>query len=212
MNRYSRPALNHFSGSSVPFPLVHVALVLTLCGVLTESRQACGQQDPPNPFALGVRNTEPVTPEEQAKMFHLPPGFRIDLVAAEPQVAKPMNLAFDTRGRLWVSSSLEYPFAAADGVEPRDTVRVLEDTDGDLRADKVTTFADQLNIPIGLYPYRDGVICFSIPNIWWIRDTDGDGIGDSREVLYGPFDTTRDTHGMCNAFRRGDDGWIYACH
>ncbi|MCA9066004.1 MAG: HEAT repeat domain-containing protein, partial [Planctomycetaceae bacterium] len=170
------------------------------------------QQQAENPFALGVRNTEPVSPEEQAKMFHLPPGFRIDLVAAEPQIAKPMNLAFDAQGRLWVSSSQEYPFPAAEGTAPRDTIRILEDTNGDFRADKVTTFADQLNIPIGLYPWRDGVICFSIPNILLIRDTDHDGIGDSREVLYGPFDTTRDTHGMCNAFRRGDDGWVYACH
>ena len=88
----------------------------------------------------------------------------------------------------------------------------MEDHDGDGKADKVTVFADELNIPIGLIPYGDGVICFSIPNIWYLRDTDGDDRCDKREVLYGPFDTTRDTHGMCNAFRRGDDGWIYACH
>ena len=77
---------------------------------------------------------------------------------------------------------------------------------------KITTFADGLNIPMGLYPYGDGVICFSIPNIWHLRDTDGDDRADSREILYGPFDCTRDTHGMCNAFNRGLDGWLYACH
>ena len=170
------------------------------------------QQPTDDPFALGVRTTEPLTPEQQHPTFSLPHGFSIELVAAEPDIAKPMNLAIDAKGRLWVSSSLEYPFAAAADVKPRDTIRILEDTNSDGRADKVTVFADELNIPIGLIPFRDGVICFSIPNIWFLRDTDGDGRCDKREILYGPFDTTRDTHGMCNAFRRGDDGWIYSCH
>jgi len=173
---------------------------------------AWGQAPAEDPFALGVRNTEPITAEEQLKTFRVPEGFSVRLVAAEPDIAKPMNLAFDDRGRMWVSSSLEYPFAAVQGTTPRDTIRILEDTDGDSRADKVTVFADELNIPIGLIPYGEGVICFSIPNIWYLRDTDGDDRCDVREILYGPFDTTRDTHGMCNAFRQGEDGWIYACH
>jgi len=185
------------------------SLVLIL---LTFVTKAWSQQPAEDPFALGVRTTEPVTAEEQLSTFAVPDGFSVELVAAEPDIAKPMNLAFDAKGRLWVSSSLEYPFAAPAGQVPRDTIRILEDTNGDARADKVTIFADALNIPIGLIPYGDGVICFSIPNIWYLRDTDGDGRCDKREVLYGPFDTTRDTHGMCNAFRRGDDGWIYACH
>jgi glucose/arabinose dehydrogenase len=148
-------------------------------------------------FALGVRDTEPVSAEEQHRSFELPAGFRVHLVASEPQVAKPMNLAVDARGRLWVSSSEEYPFAAAADAVPRDTIRILEDTDGDFRADRSTVFADGLNIPIGLIPWQDGVICFSIPNIWLLRDTDGDGVCDSREVLYGPFDTSRDRHVQC---------------
>ena len=165
-----------------------------------------------NPFAAAVRTTEPVEAEQQLQGFSVPGGFRVELVAAEPQIAKPMNLATDARGRLWVSSSLEYPFAAAEGSAARDSIRILEDTDSDGLADRVTVFADGLNIPIGLLPYQDGVICFSIPNIWLLRDTDGDSVCDTREILYGPFDTSRDTHGMCNAFRMGDDGWVYACH
>ena len=112
---------------------------------------------------------------------------------------------------MWVTGSNEYPYPAKAG-EGHDSVRILEDTDGDGTADKVTVFADNLNIPIGLYPYRDGVIVFSIPNILFLRDTDGDGKADSEEILYGPFDTSRDTHGMNNAFRRGFDGWLYCCH
>ena len=187
-------------------------LILPVVFLLTTAHFTDAQPPAEDPFALGVRNTEPVSPEDEQKTFAVPEGFHVELVAAEPDVAKPMNLAFDAKGRLWVSSSLEYPFAAEAEAVPRDTIRVMEDKNGDGKADVVTVFADNLNIPIGLIPYGDGVICFSIPNIWFLHDTDGDGKCDEREILYGPFDTTRDTHGMCNAFRRGDDGWIYACH
>lgn len=165
-----------------------------------------------DPFAEGVRPTNALTPTQQEKSFHLPPGFRIQLFASEPDIQKPMNLAFDARGRLWMSGSTEYPYAAPLDKAGRDSIRVLEDTDGDGRADKVTTFADGLNVPIGLYPYRHGVIAFSIPNIYYFEDTDGDDKADQRHPLFGPLDYTRDLHGMSNAFRRGFDGWIYACH
>ena len=162
-------------------------------------------------FKTAIRTSEPQSPQQERMSFTLPPGFEVQLVAAEPEIAKPMNMAFDTRGRLWVSSSVEYPFPAEQG-KGRDTIKILEDTNGDGKANKITTFADGLNIPIGLYPYRDGVVCYSIPNIWWLRDTDGDDVCDQRQVLYGPFDYSRDTHGMCNGFTRGFDGWMYACH
>ncbi len=170
---------------------------------------AAGAEDP---FQSHVRPTEPLSPEDERKAFHLPAGFEIQLVAAEPDILKPMNLAFDGRGRLWVTDTTEYPYAAKEGAPARDSIKVLEDADGDGRAEKVSTFADGLNIPIGLYPYRSGVVAFSIPNIYRFEDTDGDGRADRREVLYGPFDTTRDTHGMNNSFVRGFDGWVYACH
>jgi len=165
-----------------------------------------------DPFALGVRETPHRSPEEEQKLFKLPPGFEIQLVAAEPEIQKPLNMAFDAKGRLWVTDTVEYPYAAPLDKPGRDSIKILEDTNNDGRADKITTFVDGLNIPIGLLPYKDGVIAHSIPNIWLFRDTDGDGKCDERAVLYGPFDHTRDTHGMENAFRRGFDGWIYACH
>src|SRR6266542_2617359 len=65
-----------------------------------------------NPFAENVRPTEALTPELEQKSFHLPIGFEMQLVATEPDIAKPMNLAFDATGRLWVTTSREYPFAA----------------------------------------------------------------------------------------------------
>ncbi len=162
-------------------------------------------------FGEGVRPTDARTPEEERNGFHLPQGFEIDLIAAEPQIAKPLNMAFDAQGRIWLTQSTEYPFPAKEG-EGHDEVKVLEDRDGNGSFESVRTFADGLNIPIGILPYGDGVICFSIPNLLWLRDTDGDGKCDRRDKILGPFDTTRDTHGMVNSLHRGLDGWIYACH
>lgn len=175
---------------------------------LTELQRRIGADD----FTGVIRKTEALTPEAERASFVLPPGFEIQLVASEPDIAKPMNMAFDARGRLWVTSSEEYPFPAPADRKARDTIKILDDTNGDGRADRITTFADGLNIPMGLYPYKDGVICFSIPDILFLRDTDGDGRADQREKLYGPMGFEKDTHGMCNAFTRGPDGWLYSCH
>ena len=166
-----------------------------------------------------VVETDPLAPHEQRAKFRLPPGFEIQLVAAEPTIQKPMNMAFDARGRLWVSHSVEYPFAAGPEATPRDGITVLEDFGPDGRARKATRFADGLNIPIGVLPMPcadpagrgQEVIVWSIPHIWKLTDGDGDGRSDRREVLYGPFGVD-DTHGNQNAFRLAADGWVYANH
>ena len=149
-------------------------------------------------------------PAEQQKLFRLPEGFEIQLVASEPEIAKPMNMAFDDRGRLWLTDTVEYPFPA-EGRKGRDTVKILEDFDENGKARKVTTFAEGLNIPMGVLPRGDGALVFSIPNIYYIADTDNDGRGDKQELFLGTFGV-RDTHGMTGSFTRGFDGWIYACH
>jgi len=174
-----------------------------------------------DPFAEGVRTTDPLPPEEQQKTFKLPRGFTVQLVAAEPQLRKPMNMAFDGAGRLWFTESREYPWPT--NSNPRDTIRILSDFDANGRAHKVTTFATNLNIPIGLYPFQSAAsdgsgkqtwkcIGWSIPNIWLFEDLDGDGVADKQTKLLGPFDHLRDTHGNQASFRRGNDGWIYATH
>ncbi len=174
-----------------------------------------------------IRETDALTPEQERAGFHVPPGFEVQLFASEPQINKPINIAFDARGRLWVSSTVEYPYAAEKSrwSDPqgtnvkgsRDAIKILEDTDGDGRADKVTDFANELNIPTGVLPWhkpehKAGCIAWSIPNIWYFADTDGDDIADHREVLFGPLGYEKDTHGMCSSFRLGLDGWVYATH
>jgi len=168
-------------------------------------------------LALGVRTTEPRSSAEQVGQFRLPPGFEIQLVANEPDINKPMNMAFDALGRLWVTTSIEYPWPAPTNRVARDRVMIFEDFGPDGKARKVTEFAGGLNIPIGIYPFRTDethwkAVVWSIPNIWLLEDTDGDGKADKRTVLYGPFDHTRDTHGNQASFRRGFDGWLYASH
>ncbi len=174
-----------------------------------------------------VRETAALTPAEEQAKLHVLEGFEIQLFASEPMINKPINMAFDARGRLWVSSNVEYPYAAdksrwsdAQGTrvkDSRDAIKILEDTDGDGKADKVTDFADGLNIPTGVVPWhkpehKAGCIAWSIPNIWYFADTDGDDKADLREVLFGPLGYEKDTHGMCSSFRLGLDGWVYATH
>lgn len=174
-----------------------------------------------------VRETEALSPAEEQTKLQVPDGFEIQLFASEPMINKPINIAFDARGRLWVSSTVEYPYSAdktrwsdLQGThvnDSRDAIKILEDTDGDGKADKVTDFADGLNIPTGVLPWHKpehhaGCIAWSIPNIWYFADTDGDGKTDLREILFGPLGYEKDTHGMCSSFRLGLDGWVYATH
>jgi putative heme-binding domain-containing protein len=136
----------------------------------------------------------------------------MQLVASEPEIGKPMNMAFDAQGRIWITESREYPYAAPLDKPARDKIMVLSDFDNNGRARKVTTFAEGLNIPIGLLPYKNGVIAFSIPNIYYFQDTNSDGKADTKELILGRFGFEKDVHGLTSNFRRGYDGWIYADH
>lgn len=186
------------------------ALLVVFAATALLSCPVCAAE-PPDPFSAFVAPSGPLSAEEQKKKFHLPPGFEIQLVAAEPEIRKPINLAFDAHGHLWATGSIEYPFGASQDQPPRDEVRVFENLGADGRPERSRTFAAGLNIPIGVLPTHDGAVVYGIPHIRRLTDADRDGKADGETVLYGPFGAA-DTHGMCNAFRRGLDGWIYACH
>ena len=204
------------------------------------------------PYTHAQRGDAPeatiLSPEEERALFHLPPGFEIQLVASEPGIQKPINLNFDSSGRLWVTGSEMYPWpaktdalgqpistfdknweentpafrglAAPPEPEPtgRDSIRVLSDFGPDGRARQISTFADGLNIPIGIQPLPrrpgskgDAVVAFSIPAIWLFEDTNGDGRADHRKKLYDGMGFG-DTHGMSSNYMHGLDGWIYGNH
>src|SRR5207237_6404669 len=103
-----------------------------------------------DPFADFVRKTDPLSPEQERASFRLPPGFEVQLVAAEPDIGKPMNMAFDARGRLWITQSREYPFPAPKDRKGREISNILEDTNRDGRDDKLTTCAEGLRMAFAL--------------------------------------------------------------
>jgi putative heme-binding domain-containing protein len=160
---------------------------------------------------LLIARTPPHTAQEEQRMFHLPPGFRIELVASEPDIVKPINMKFDSAGRLYVTQSYEYPFPHPEGAPGRDTIRRIVDTNGDGIPDKVAVFADRLSIPIGVTPIPGGVLGYSVPNLYRFFDKNGDGVADTREIAYSGFGH-RDTHGMVNGLNYWLDGWVYCCH
>ncbi len=193
-----------------------------LCGVVLALAVLVGisrSEDKKDPYAGQfsghIAKTDPLKPEDEQKSFHLPKGFEIQLVAAEPDIHKPINLTFDDRGRLWVTESVEYPLPVKGDKPPRDQVKILEDFAPDGKARKITTWADGLNIPIGLLPLPgtnpQQALVHSIPNVWLMTDTKGTGHADNREVAYGKIGSD-DTHGMTSNFTMGFDGWVYACH
>jgi putative heme-binding domain-containing protein len=220
--RFTAPLDHRLTTPSDGPPMVANFIRLTVLGLALICRNAQPQADDhtapaepstaPEVFGAGVRPTHWRTPADEQLGFHLPPGLSIELVAAEPQITKPLNLAFAADGSLWVTRTVEYPYPAPPDRTPRDGIVVLRDRDTDGRYETVETFATGLNIPIGILPFGDGCLCFSIPSIDYLRDTDGDGQCDRREPVLGPFDTSRDAHGMVNALRMGEDGWVYACH
>ncbi|HEX3601546.1 MAG TPA: PVC-type heme-binding CxxCH protein, partial [Lacipirellulaceae bacterium] len=159
-----------------------------------------------------IAETPALTPEEEVKQLHVPPGFEVQLVAQEPEIHKPMNMKFDAHGRMWVTHSLEYPFPAKTDEAARDAISIFSDFAPTGKAQKVQRFAEHLNIPIGVVPLSDTeAIAWTIPNICRLTDTNGDGVADQKKVMFGPFGVT-DTHGDQNAFTRWVDGWIYANH
>ncbi len=171
-----------------------VVLVLIVLG----NRSAVAQQDAPVP--------DP-DPERERQTFRLPDGFEINLFASDPMIAKPIQMNFDSRGRLWVASSEVYP-QIRPGQEANDKVIVLEDNDGDGTADHSTVFADGLLVPTGIAPGDGGVYVANSTELVHLSDTDGDGKADARRVVLSGFGT-EDTHHMLHTFRWGPDGALY---
>ncbi len=192
------------SGYSIPLIMVF----LLVCCQKPEPKETENEKE--DQFSKHIRTTSAKSPQEEKLALKVPPGFKIELFASEPDIGKPMNMGFDAKGRMWVTQSNEYPFFDSLGIGT-DRISILEDTDHDGKADKFTIFADSLNIPIGIVPVVDGAIAYSIPYVYHLVDSDGDDKVDDRNILLKGFEH-KDTHGMINNFFRGLDGWIHADH
>lgn len=155
--------------------------------------------------------TPALPPAEAQKKFTVPEGFEVRLFAAEPDVINPVAMTWDERGRLWVLELYEYPLGAKKGEKGRDRIKILEDTDGDGRADKVSVFADGFSLATGLLLGNGGVYVGQAPDFLFLEDTNGDDVADKRTVLKTGFGM-QDRHELLNGFAWGPDGWLYMTH
>ncbi len=154
------------------------------------------------------RMQNPLEPAESMKHVAVPRGFHLELFTAEPEVAKPIALAWDHRGRLWVAETFDYPNERKPAGEGRDRIKICEDTDGDGRADKFTIFAEKLSIPTSIAFANGGVVVHQLPDTLFFKDTDGDDKADERRVLLHGWGTG-DTHAGPSNLRYGLDNQLY---
>ncbi|HEY0548963.1 MAG TPA: PVC-type heme-binding CxxCH protein, partial [Verrucomicrobiae bacterium] len=155
--------------------------------------------------------TPALSPEETRKLIQVPPGFEVRLFAAEPMVVNPVAMTWDERGRLWVVELYEYPKGAPKGEKGRDRIKILEDTDADGVADKVTVFADGYSLATGIALGNGGVYLGQAPHLYFLEDTNGDDKMDKETILKTGFGM-EDRHELLNGFAWGPDGWLYMTH
>src|SRR5436190_6393185 len=154
-------------------------------------------------LASSQESVGPLSPKEALKSFKLQPGFRIDLVASEPDVMDPVAMAFDEDGRLYVAEMADYPLGPPSG-----RIKLLEDTDGDGKIDRVSLFVDKVPYPTGVMPWRGGILVTAAPDILFFKDTDGDGKADVRQVIFTGFSEGNQQHRV-NGLLFAYDNWIY---
>ncbi|MEI8213774.1 MAG: neutral/alkaline non-lysosomal ceramidase N-terminal domain-containing protein [Planctomycetota bacterium] len=147
---------------------------------------------------------EPMSPEDSLASIAVPDGWTIELVAAEPLVTDPVNIAFGADGTVWVVEMGDYPL----GGERTGRIKTLVDTDGDGKLDKSTVFLDGLDFPAGVYAWRDGAVIACAPEIFFARDRNGDGVCDERITLMSGFPEGNPQHRV-HGFTYGLDHRLY---
>jgi len=140
----------------------------------------------------------------------VPADMRLELFAAEPDIKKPIALAWDERGRCWVAETSDYPHEISPDGSGGDRIVICEDTNNDGRADKFTVFADKLNIPTSLVLVNGGAIVAQPPRLLFLKDTNGDDKADVREVVMEGWGIG-DTHAQANSLHYGYDNWLHGC-
>ncbi len=149
--------------------------------------------------------------EQAIEKMTVMPGYKVELFASEkefPDLKKPVQMSFDNKGRLWVSVTPAYPHFKPGQSRPNDKILILEDTDGDGRADKQTVFADKLHLPLGFEIAPEGVYVSQEPNLCLLVDTNKDDRADRMDILVHGFDT-HDTHHAIHAYSADASGAFY---
>ena len=157
---------------------------------------------------LGDRMPDAKSPEAAIQSMRVAPGYRIELVAHEPQTMDPVALDWGPDGRMWVAEMADYPSGVDGQGKPGGRVRLLEDTNGDGFYEKSTLFLDGVPFPNGVLAWKKGVLVSAAPDVFYAEDTDGDGKADIKKVLLTGFAEGNQQHRV-NGFSRGLDHWIY---
>ena len=142
------------------------------------------------------------------KFIQVPAEFKLELFAKEPDIIEPIAFNFDERGRLWIIEAINYPNVVLNGNPGDDRIKIVEDTNGDGRADKFTVFADHLNLPTSLVFANGGVIVAAAPHMLFLKDTNGDDKADVRQILSTGWGI-RDTHAGPSSLMYGPDNYIW---
>ena len=149
--------------------------------------------------------------EDALRQLKTAKGYKIELFASErefPDLANPVQLSFDNQGRLWVATMPSYPHYRPGDARPDDKLLILEDKDGDGRADHQTIFAEGLHLPLGFEFAPEGVYLSQGTDLYLLRDTDGDDKADQKELILSGFDD-HDTHHAHSAYCADPSGAIY---
>ncbi len=150
----------------------------------------------------------PLSPTDSLPHLVTVEGFTPSLWAAEPEILKPICMAWDERGRLWIAETIDYPNELQPEGKGRDRIKICEDTDGDGRADRFTVFAEGLSIPTAMVFSGGGLIVTESGRTLFLKDTDGDGRADERKDLFRGWGMG-DTHATVSNLRYGPDNWIW---
>lgn len=192
------------------------ALVVITC-VVVASTYLSDEEDWPPPVKKTDAEKVPVlSPEQALESFSLPPGFHMEVVAAEPLVQDPIAMDIDPDGRLWVVEMRGYMtdiIESAGDYQKRGQIVVLEDENGDGRMDRKTVFLDSLVLPRSVLVTGDGVLVGEPPRLWLARDTDGDLKADQKTALredYG--DRMSNPESLPSDLVWGMDNWVHTTH
>lgn len=150
-----------------------------------------------------------LSPEESQLLTQIPVGFKMQLFAQEPQIEKPIAMAWDEKGRLWVVETVDYPNTVLENKDQgADRIKICEDTNGDGKADKFTIFADHFNLPTSIVFANGGVIVAQAPYTLFLKDTNGDDKADVRETIITGWGFN-DTHAVASSLHYGFDNTIW---
>ena len=187
-----------------------------LCGALALSVFASLADEPATlkPFNTEPATNGPMPVADVVAQSKLPPGFKLSIFAAEPDVQQPIGMATDARGRLWVAENYTYSERTVGyHKDLRDRIVVFEDTDNDGRFDKRTVFWDGAERLTSLEVGLGGVWALALPNLYFIPDENSDGIADGPpQIVLDGFEYVAGRHTVANGLRWGPDGWLYGRH